>query len=282
MAKIKEYFLKDFPHVLSGQEPQQLKSNDNQIELEIISKIHYDFDANAIFLSFYIPKNKSLIKICHSIIDNPEWGLKLKEKISLNSSFFGTYMGSSNSLIFTNRIYLYADHKFDSNEVDKLTEHSKKAGLYLVIRGTEFAEKRNQLERPLAFISHDSRDKEEIARPLAIQLTKLHCPVWFDDFSLTVGQSLRGSIEKGLKECKKCILIISQNFLKNEGWTKKEFDSIFTREMIETTNLILPVWHGVNEKDVFQYSPSLADKVALKWKSGEEEIARKLFKEIVR
>jgi hypothetical protein len=37
--------------------------------------------------------------------------------------------------------------------------------------------------------------------------------VWYDEFSLKVGDSLRESIEKGIKECKKCILILTQNYL---------------------------------------------------------------------
>ena len=39
---------------------------------------------------------------------------------------------------------------------------------------------RNKWEKPLAFISHDSRDKKEIAEPLALQLQKWMCPVWFN------------------------------------------------------------------------------------------------------
>jgi hypothetical protein len=53
------------------------------------------------------------------------------------------------------------------------------------------ATKRNTSERPRAFISHDSRDKEKIAEPLAAALQNFMCPVWFDKFSLKVGDSLK-------------------------------------------------------------------------------------------
>ncbi len=69
----------------------------------------------------------------------------------------------------------------------------------------------------MVFISHDSHDKEEVASKIAIELTRRVCPVWYDEFSLKVGDSLRESIEKGLKECKKCILILSPSFLTNKG-----------------------------------------------------------------
>ena len=36
-----------------------------------------------------------------------------------------------------------------------------------------------------------------------------------------------------------------------------------TAREIEGEKVILPVWHGVTKKDVLEYSPSLADKVAI-------------------
>ena len=102
------------------------------------------------------------------------------------------------------------------------------------------------------------------------------CPVWYDEYSLKVGDSLRSSIEKGLRETKKCVLILSPNFLANDGWGKAEFDSVYTREIIERGNVILPVWHNVDVKQVYEYSPRLADKVGLSSTLGVEELAKKL------
>jgi TIR domain len=106
------------------------------------------------------------------------------------------------------------------------------------------------------------------------------CPVWYDQFSLRVGDSLRESIERGLTECSKCILILTKNFLGNEGWSKREYDSIFTREVVEKKRVILPVWSGISAVDVYKYSPILADRVAVEWSLGAEEVARRLFNSI--
>lgn len=103
------------------------------------------------------------------------------------------------------------------------------------------------------------------------------CPVWYDEFSLKVGDSLRESIEIGLKECSKCILVITPNFLGNGGWSKREYDSIFTRELIEKQKVILPVWHEVSKEQVYEYSPILADRVAVQWSLGLTEVTRKLL-----
>jgi len=138
------------------------------------------------------------------------------------------------------------------------------------------------VEKPLAFISHDSRDKEELVRELAQELSRLMCPVWYDEYSLRVGASLRKSIETGLKETRNCIVVLSPNFLSNEGWGKAEFDSVFTREILEKQNVMLPVWHNVTVEQVYEYSPRLADKVGLNTKIGVKELARKLSNEIKR
>ena len=81
---------------------------------------------------------------------------------------------------------------------------SKERGLHLTLRSTEYIETKMAIEKPLAFISHDSRDKENIARVLSNGLSSRLCTVWYDEYSLKIGDSLRESIEKGLKECKKC------------------------------------------------------------------------------
>ena len=70
--------------------------------------------------------------------------------------------------------------------------------------------------------------------------------------------------------------LLSPNFLSTEGWSKAEFDSIFTREILERTNVILPVWHNVGAKEIYNYSPRLADKVGLPSLLGVEDLARRL------
>lgn len=95
---------------------------------------------------------------------------------------------------------------------------------------------------------------------------------------MRAGDNLRDSIEKGLKECHKCIIVLSSNFFSNAGWTKKEFDSIFTREILEESNLVLPVWFEVDDKrEVYEYSPSLLNVKGLDWgRLGEDEVVRQL------
>jgi hypothetical protein len=113
-------------------------------------------------------------------------------------------------------------------------------------------------------------------RELAHELAKNFCTVWYDEFSLKVGDSLRASIERGLRETRKCIMVLSPYFLSNEGWGRAEFDSVYTREILEKKNVILPVWLNVEAKDVYNYSSRLADKVGLAATLGAPEVARLL------
>ncbi len=106
--------------------------------------------------------------------------------------------------------------------------------------------------------------------------------MWYDEFSLKVGDNLRESVERGLKNTKKCILILSKHFLSNVGWTKTEFDSVFTRELLQQESVVLPIWYDVTRKEVYDYSPSLANRVALDWsKVGEKEVVRRLYHAIM-
>jgi hypothetical protein len=61
---------------------------------------------------------------------------------------------------------------------------------------------------------------------------------------------------------------------------KREYDSIFTRELVENQNVILPVRHNVTSEEIYQYSPILADRFALNWEKGVNEVANKLFQAI--
>lgn len=130
------------------------------------------------------------------------------------------------------------------------------------------------------FISHASEDKEEFVRPLANELQKLGVNVWYDEFTLRVGDSLRKSIDNGLVKSKFGTVILSSAFC-SKNWTQYEFDSMVTKEM-NGHKMILPIWHKVTKNDVINFSPALADKVALNTSlNSVEEIARLLAEVIL-
>ncbi|OZB38082.1 MAG: hypothetical protein B7X48_14500 [Acidiphilium sp. 34-60-192] len=111
-----------------------------------------------------------------------------------------------------------------------------------------------------AFISHAWEDKESFVRPLAIALTALGVDVWYDEFSLEIGDSLSASIDRGLAESRYGIVVLSRAFMR-KPWPQRELQGLVARQ-IGGRSTILPVWHGVTSEDVLEFSPSLADKLA--------------------
>ncbi len=118
------------------------------------------------------------------------------------------------------RIYNYSEHNLTDTEISNLCDFTHSKGFDLQFKSHAYRNERNKFETPLGFISHDSRDKKDIAFLVAQNLQRLQCPVWYDEFSLNLGDSLRESIEKGIRECSKCILVISPNFLSNSRMGK--------------------------------------------------------------
>lgn len=111
------------------------------------------------------------------------------------------------------------------------------------------------------FISHASEDKESIVRPLAEELVSLGVSVWYDEYALRIGDSLRESIDKGLLLSRFGLIILSEAFFQKE-WAKYELNGLVSKEM-EGQKVILPIWHKISKDEVMSFSPTLADKVAL-------------------
>lgn len=110
------------------------------------------------------------------------------------------------------------------------------------------------------FISHASEDKEEIVRPLFEALTGMGLDVWYDEFTLRIGDSLRQKIDKGLAKSRVGLVVLSPSFI-DKGWTNYELDGIVSRT-VSGEQILLPIWHNITKQQVVDYSPSLADKVA--------------------
>jgi len=125
------------------------------------------------------------------------------------------------------------------------------------------------------FISHASEDKDSLVRPLAEQLINMGFDVWYDETSLKVGDSLRQKIDQGLSSSRYGIVVLSEAFFA-KNWPQYELNGLVAKEM-HGGKVILPIWHKVSKDEVLQFSPTLADKVALNTAiSSISEIAKQL------
>jgi hypothetical protein len=68
------------------------------------------------------------------------------------------------------------------------------------------------------------------------------------------------SIERGLREGRKFVLVITSNFIGNRGWTSMS-STQFSRARSWSSERHSAVWHNVTRDQVFAFSPFLADPI---------------------
>lgn len=127
------------------------------------------------------------------------------------------------------------------------------------------------------FISHASEDKEEFAKPLAEALINQGYEVWYDDYSLKLGDSLTQEIDKGLASCDYGIVLLSPSFFA-KNWPQRELSGLVARETADSSGkkIILPIWHDIDAEFVRQRSPTLADRIAVNTSEGIEKIIEEI------
>lgn len=296
MATLHEYYEKDFDYTFRFH--VTIPYQDGNVEGSAL----YDFTSYSTILSCYFPGILTSAKYISGFIDHIAANLTVQFDKTIQLPSIKGFHGDAkvhntgnqvaikirswgdpvweNSLELnrSSRIYFYVEASLTEVEIKALRAQGEKHRYHIQFRNSHYQRMRDQHEAPYAFISHDSRDKQTIAKDIAVGLQKRLCPVWYDEFSLKVGDNLRESIETGIKKCKKCVLIISPNFIDNNGWSKKEFESIFSRELIKNENIFLPVWFNVTKEQVYEYSPGLVNILGLNYSElGLEETCRKLY-----
>jgi len=127
------------------------------------------------------------------------------------------------------------------------------------------------------FICHASEDKEAFVRELAEALSK-YLRVWYDEFSLSLGDSLRRKIDYGISHSRYGIVVLSEDFFRKD-WPQKELDGLVAKER-NFDKVILPIWHGVTREQVASFSPILADRVAVSSDEGMDNVVKEILKAI--
>ena len=111
-----------------------------------------------------------------------------------------------------------------------------------------------------AFICHATEDKHDFVRPLHAALVEKGLRVWYDEFELRIGDSLREKIDSGLASSRFGVVVISPSFFQ-KNWTQYELDGLTARQM-SGEKVILPVWHRITREEILNRCPSLVNIVA--------------------
>lgn len=289
MVTLKDIFFNE-SRVMTCHYEMNLSTADGSLHSTVINRVHLDFDSNSKYWSFYIDDDKYLqiidylytnqtVQTCHDQ-SNP-LSVDIKSGLNdLDGNDFQIYP-NLNNLNFTRMIILYINRKISTEIKSQIKQVGENNNFFVAIKDLSYMEFINRDTKPLAFISHDSRDKDPFVNSLAINLIRKYCPVWYDDFSLKIGDSLSESIRKGLKDINYCIIVVSNNFINNTGWGKHEFETILTREIHENKRVILPIWHNVTEEDVYNFCPILLDRLALNTSKESIEIIASKIAQVV-
>ena len=117
------------------------------------------------------------------------------------------------------------------------------------------------------FVVHASEDKEAVARPIARMLTGRGFHVWYDEYSIQLGDSLRQIIERAISACDYGVVILSKKFFQR-SWPQYELDGLTAREMSTKRKIILPVWHEISQEELLELAPALSSKLAAETSFG--------------
>lgn len=125
------------------------------------------------------------------------------------------------------------------------------------------------------FISHASEDKDSFVRGLAQALVDKGLSVWYDEFSLKLGSSLRAEIDKGLANSTYGLVVLSHNFF-NKDWPKLELEGLFAL-MKPVEGKLLPIWHEITSEELQKYSPMISGILAARSSEGLDVVVSKII-----
>lgn len=303
MATPFELFETDFPLAVGFRQMIRLVSTETGLPLESGQEIHtrllIDFAEGVQFVSIFVPsvgvadialhRLPDLVSQAQNLQSVTTWDIPKTSEWSdckfttggNETEIWVKEIGGApidqHSIPFMGRVIVYGNFDVPDDEMLLFVQRMRERGLNVIFRGMTFAMHQFVPTAPRAFISHASADKDHLARPLAAELRRRNVNVWYDEYSLHPGDSLQDSIEAGLQNCGKCIFVLTPNFLNKGGWTKAEYQAVFTRERLRDERIMIPVWSDVTVDEVFAYSPLLADRVAAPFAGDISELCDRLM-----
>lgn len=141
---LRDYFLSDFPHTFKLQEAQLISSTKHGENVQLDTRLYWDFDAKAMFLSFYIPSTPSTIKVCEYIArEGYKHALNLMSQVDAESKIAGDRAVHTSELKFTGSVFVYHESPLFESDKDKIIPLFKTNGVSPQFRGSDYAYLRN-------------------------------------------------------------------------------------------------------------------------------------------
>lgn len=118
--------------------------------------------------------------------------------------------------------------------------------------------------RRLVYLAHATEDKD-IARPIAEGLIARGIEVWYDQWEIGAGDSVRRKMDEGLGECTHFMVLLTETSLK-KPWVNEEIDAGLLAA-VEGTAKFVGLRHGLPFSSL---PPLLKTRLALEHQPGEE------------
>ncbi|HCH5776621.1 TPA: toll/interleukin-1 receptor domain-containing protein [Vibrio parahaemolyticus] len=97
------------------------------------------------------------------------------------------------------------------------------------------------------FISHSSKDKEQIVNPLNSYLQANDIGTWLDSYEIDYGDNIYLKVNEGIENADLGLFILTDSFFDSaSGWPLTEFSAFFM-EMMKNNKKVLLVNAGVDE-----------------------------------
>src|ERR1700730_15834118 len=137
MASLREFFVKDGSQNLTVHEMWTITEQDGSAIGEVVARLHYDFDANAKYISFFIPELENVV--CPEAIVLNQLGQVLSWPTKTQVwAGFGQERFDGRELVFTGRIFLYSERPLSEELKQRLLGEAKPKGHNLVFRSVEY------------------------------------------------------------------------------------------------------------------------------------------------
>lgn len=125
------------------------------------------------------------------------------------------------------------------------------------------------------FICHASEDKSSFVRDLADQLLRIGATIFYDEYSIGLGQSFTASINAGMSRASCVVVVLSASFL-DKAWTNSELQAAFNLHVSGDTRLV-PVFHEIDPAAIRKRYPLVADIKGISSSLGYEKVASELI-----
>ena len=134
-------------------------------------------------------------------------------------------------------------------------------------------------QKPTAFISHASADKERFVRPFAAVLRETHgVDAWVDEWEIRPGDRFAEKIHAAIAKADAVVVVLSENSANSE-WVKNEIDAAVVREVNKEVKLLPVVLDGLPDQRV---PPALRPIHQVRADADNHEIAAEQINRAIR